>query len=114
MTTEEMTAATVGVRSYQEVAVVLAAANTEEACSARFGRGVLAAYRWALGGQVAAPITAAAPPGAAGPSHAQLRAECQAALAEVLGHARRTVELDYARGVHEALAWLCGHSDEVP
>ncbi|MCG6494317.1 hypothetical protein [Kitasatospora sp. A2-31] len=91
---------------------VLARVDTPPFCTGRYGRGVLAGLRWALGHQVAAPITEMSLPGVPGP--ARLQAEADAARAELLGHHGRSVQLDYARGVYEALAWVCGHRQHPP
>ncbi len=102
-----------GARGADELVRVLATAHAQPFCTGRYGRGVLAGLHWALGHPVPAPITAAAsPPGE--PHRDRLRSEADAALSELLGHDGRTVPLDYARGVYEALAWSCGHREDPP
>ncbi|MFJ3788356.1 hypothetical protein [Kitasatospora sp. NPDC090091] len=101
-----------GSRAPEDLEGVLARVDTPPFCTGRYGRGVLAGLRWALGHQVAAPITATSLPGVPGP--ARLHAEADAARTELLGHGGRSVQLDYARGVYEALAWVCGHRQHPP
>ncbi|GJF30381.1 hypothetical protein KNE206_30810 [Kitasatospora sp. NE20-6] len=112
MTALETVSAPVGVRHSHEVSEVLAVASAVPFCTERFGRGVLGALRWVLGHQVAAPITAASSGGV--PPWAQLLDEAYAAREELLGRDGRTVELDYAHGVYESLAWVCGHHEHPP
>ncbi|MFD9124210.1 hypothetical protein [Kitasatospora sp. NPDC059571] len=113
MTVQDMPRGTVRVRPPQEIGAAMEAANAEPACTGRFGRGVLGALRWALGGQVAAPVTAAAPLDAAGPTVPHLLDELGAARA-CAGPGGRRVDPEYARGVSEALAWVCGERDRPP
>jgi hypothetical protein len=75
-------------------------------------RGALAAYLWALGRGTATPVTGAASPGTPGP--ADLAAELEAAAVQLEDPARRNVPRDYTRGVHDALAWICGRADRHP
>ncbi|MEW1914073.1 hypothetical protein AB0442_37590 [Kitasatospora sp. NPDC085895] len=112
MTAQNTTGTLVGARDPHELGRLLAAANTHPFCTGRFGRGVLEALRWALGHQVTAPITAIPLNGVL--RSARLWDEVDAARTELLGHGGRTVELDYARGVYEALAWVCGHREHPP
>ncbi|WP_371495074.1 hypothetical protein OG871_07025 [Kitasatospora sp. NBC_00374] len=102
----------VGARRARELETLLIAGSPVESCSERYRRGVLDALGWAHGGLAAAPITVTALPGAVGPSREGVLAECQAAWEELLGSTRRTVALDYARGVHEALTRVC--ADAAP
>ncbi|MFJ1705597.1 hypothetical protein [Kitasatospora sp. NPDC088346] len=97
----------VGARRARELEALLIASGQVGGCSERYRRGVLDALGWAHGGLAAAPITVSALPGALGPSREGVQAECQAAWEELLGSTRRTVALDYARGVHEALTRVC-------
>ncbi|MFJ1705966.1 hypothetical protein [Kitasatospora sp. NPDC088346] len=75
-------------------------------------RGALAAYRWALGRAHSAPLTGAA----AGdvPSLEALTAEVDASLVQLEATTRPSVGREYIQGVHDALAWVCGHSDTPP
>ncbi|MCD0480892.1 hypothetical protein LO771_00295 [Streptacidiphilus sp. ASG 303] len=76
-----------------------------------FFRGAAAAYRWALGRGGSAPAGDALRAAAADPV-----ALAAVLVAEERAAARRTAdaapwsdtEREYARGVHDALAWVCG------
>ncbi|MBP0449363.1 MULTISPECIES: hypothetical protein [unclassified Kitasatospora] len=114
MTAEETTMVAVGVRSVAEVFAALEAVNSRRQPWTRYEHGVLGAYRWAVGTQVGAPVTASAAVGAAGPCRAQLLAEFQAAAVQIRAGAGRGVDADYALGAYGALAWLCGHHEELP
>ncbi|MGA5820948.1 hypothetical protein ACPC54_24150 [Kitasatospora sp. NPDC094028] len=105
---------TVGVRSLQEVFDALTRTGCLPGPSSRYRLGVTNAYRWALGTQVAGPITRAAVVGATIPSRTRLLAECQAAAVEIGPGAPARTDPDYALGAYEAMAWLCGHHDEHP
>ncbi|MEV7358377.1 hypothetical protein [Kitasatospora sp. NPDC091276] len=129
MTSDETTIPAVGVRLLDEVFDAIEAANGRPQPWTGFDHGILGAYRWAAGAQVAAPLTAAAALGATGPCRAQLLAECQAAavrLRDVSALASASGEGDgadeganaanaaYALGAYQALAWLCGHHEDRP
>ncbi|MEU9048298.1 MULTISPECIES: hypothetical protein [unclassified Kitasatospora] len=111
MASEDTTAVAVGVRSVDEVFAALDAVNVP-----RTGveRGLLEAYRWAVGAQIGAPVTANAAVGAYGPCRAQLLAECQAAAVRLQSGADHPGETERTPGVYMALAWLCGHHDDRP
>ncbi|MFF3073621.1 hypothetical protein ACFVSN_01065 [Kitasatospora sp. NPDC057904] len=114
MTSDETTVPAVGVRPLDEVFDAIEAANRRPQPWTGFDHAVLGAYRWAAGAQVAAPVTAAAALGAAGPCRAQLLAECQAAAVRLHeAHAAGTDSAG-ALGAYQALAWLCGHHDDRP
>ncbi|MFD4532923.1 hypothetical protein ACFWNL_13795 [Kitasatospora sp. NPDC058397] len=126
MTSDETTIPAVGVRLLDEVFDAIEAANGRPQPWTGFDHGILGAYRWAAGAQVAAPLTAAAALGATGPCRAQLLAECQAAavrlrdtsaLASASGGgdgADEGANAAYALGAYQALAWLCGHHEDRP
>ncbi|OEJ21696.1 hypothetical protein AR457_36195 [Streptomyces agglomeratus] len=78
----------------------------------QYARGALAGYLWALGRGEPAPITGRATDGA--PAMEELIAETDAATAQMEDSTRRTVPRDYLHGVHDALAWVCGHTDDKP
>ncbi|MFF4528689.1 hypothetical protein ACFY1P_05390 [Streptomyces sp. NPDC001407] len=78
----------------------------------QFSRGALAGYLWALGRGDAAPITGASSDGT--PGMGPLTAEVDAVLVQMEDCAQRTVPRDYLYGVHSALAWICGQSDDRP
>ncbi|MFD4393656.1 hypothetical protein [Kitasatospora sp. NPDC058478] len=126
MTSDETTIPAVGVRLLDEVFDAIEAANGRPQPWTGFDHGILGAYRWAAGAQVAAPLTAAAALGATGPCRAQLLAECQAAavrlrdtsaLVSASGGgdgADEGANAAYALGAYQALAWLCGHHEDRP
>ncbi|MFG3229565.1 hypothetical protein ACGF07_32945 [Kitasatospora sp. NPDC048194] len=109
MVSEDTAAVMVGVRPVDEVFAAPGAVS--EPCGG-FERGLLGAYRWAVGAQVGAPVTANAAVGAYGPCRAQLLAECQAAAVRIRQTADQAGERNWALGVFMALAWLCGHHDD--
>ncbi|MCX4547375.1 hypothetical protein OG204_30135 [Streptomyces sp. NBC_01387] len=77
-----------------------------------FSRGALTGYRWALGRADAAPVTGGTDAGA--PDLGLLTAEVDAVAVQLEDTAQRDVPDDHARGVYEALAWICGQSDLRP
>ncbi|MEU4116074.1 hypothetical protein AB0F71_16450 [Kitasatospora sp. NPDC028055] len=132
MTSDETEIPAVGVRVLDEVFDAIETSNRRPQPWTRFDHGVLGAYRWAAGAQIAAPVTAAAVLGTSGPCRAQLLAECQAAavrlrdtladrdalegrgaLADRDALENRT-DAGHALGVYQALAWLCGHHEDRP
>ncbi|MFD0398911.1 hypothetical protein ACFVHI_12630 [Kitasatospora sp. NPDC127121] len=122
MTSDETTIPAVGVRLLDEVFDAIEAANGRPQPWTGFDHGILGAYRWAAGAQVAAPLTAAAALGATGPCRAQLLAECQAAAVRLRDTsasgggdgADEDANAAYALGAYQALAWLCGHHEDRP
>ncbi|MGW2254278.1 hypothetical protein ACWCXH_29410 [Kitasatospora sp. NPDC001660] len=114
MTSDETTIPAVGVRPLDEVFDAIEAANQRPQPWTGFDHGLLGAYRWAAGAQVAAPVTAAAALGAAGPCRAQLLAECQAAAVRLRDVLAASTDAAYALGAYQALAWLCGHHEDRP
>ncbi|MFJ9469863.1 hypothetical protein [Streptomyces caniferus] len=80
--------------------------------SSRTALGALAAYRWALGDGVTAPITGFRTEGC--PTVPVLTAEVDAAAVQWEGARKGTAAHDYLRGVHTALAWICGFTEERP
>ncbi|WP_316527446.1 hypothetical protein [Kitasatospora brasiliensis] len=112
MTSDE-TIPAVGVRPLDEVFAAIDKVNRRPLPWSGFEHGVLGAYRWAAGAQVAAPVTAAATV-AAGPCHAQLLAECQAAAVGLHRAHAQGADHRYLLGVHRALAWLCGLHEDRP
>ncbi len=75
-------------------------------------RGALAGYAWATGQASAAPVTGAA--GNGPPDLAELTAEVDASVVQLDQQAQRSAPRDYVRGVHDALSWVCAHTDEQP
>lgn len=78
----------------------------------QLSRGALTGYLWALGRGDQAPITGASSEGA--PDLSLLTAEADAAVVQLADAAQRTTPRDFTQGVHDALAWICGHSDMRP
>ncbi|GAB3658663.1 hypothetical protein [Streptomyces sparsus] len=78
----------------------------------QYSRGALAAYLWALGRGDAAPVTAYTVAGA--PSMETLTAEADAAAVQMEDSTQRSVPREYLHGVHDALAWVCGHTETRP
>lgn len=108
-------AATVGVREAAEVERAFAELESGAAAPNRqtqLSRGALAGYSWALGRGDGAPVTGARTEGV--PDHGMLTAEVDAANVALEHQVERTVPRDYSQGVHDALAWVCGHTDSRP
>ncbi|MFE4358514.1 MULTISPECIES: hypothetical protein [unclassified Kitasatospora] len=114
MTSDETTIPAVGVRPLDEVFDAIETANRRPQPWGGFDHGVLGAYRWATGAQIAAPVTAVAALGATGPCRAQLLAECQAAAVRLRDALEERTDPAYALGTYQALAWLCGHHEDRP
>jgi hypothetical protein len=75
-------------------------------------RGALAGYLWALGRTRTAPVTGAVH--IEPPDLLDVTAEIDASGVQMAQQAQRTAPRDYVRGVHDALSWVCAHSDEQP
>lgn len=105
-----------GTRGYGDVELAhkhLDARNTERSRSPQYSGGASAAYRWALGHSDSSPVTGAVD--ARGiPDLQLLTAEVDAAVVQMEDPTSPPGPADYSRGVHDALAWVCGHSDEAP
>ncbi|MEV6651630.1 hypothetical protein [Streptomyces sp. NPDC051219] len=104
-----------GTRRRAEVEAAHHALDAEAAGPDRqtqLSRGALTGYLWALGRGEDAPITGAR--GEGPPDIPQLTAEVDAATVQLEDTTQRMVPRDYIRGVHDALAWVCGHSDDRP
>ncbi|MFB7909861.1 hypothetical protein ACFC1T_25835 [Kitasatospora sp. NPDC056076] len=114
MTTDETAIPAVGVRVLDEVFDAIETSNRRPQPWTGFDHGVLGAYRWAAGAQIAAPVTAAAAPAASWPCRAQLLSECQAAAVRLRDALEDRTDAGYALGVYQALAWLCGHHEDRP
>ncbi|MFD8695453.1 hypothetical protein [Kitasatospora purpeofusca] len=111
MTTEDETAV-VGVRAVDELFAALEELSMRRRPWTAYEQGMLESYRWAVGAQAQAPVTADEAVGSSGPGRAQLLAECQAAAVQV--RVAANPDADRALGAYAALAWLCGHHDERP
>ncbi len=105
----------VGVRSADEVEQAFAELEAGAAAPNRqtqLSRGSLAGYLWALGRADAAPVTGARDEDL--PDLARLTAEVDATMVELENQTQRTLPRDYTQGVHDVLAWVCGHADTRP
>jgi hypothetical protein len=116
MTSDELTSR-VGARTREQVESALARLEyigdtPFEPSPARHGS--LDGYRWALGRGRLAPVTTSVASGPEGPCPAQLAAEQQAAQVRHLDLRVDPEQREYARGVHDALAWICARSDVQP
>lgn len=78
----------------------------------QWSRGALAGYLWALGRGDGGPVTGVRTEGR--PRNDVLTAEVDAANVALENQVERTVPRDYSQGVHDALAWVCGHTDSRP
>ncbi|MCM2423441.1 MULTISPECIES: hypothetical protein [unclassified Streptomyces] len=106
---------TIGTRSLAEVEDAyhaLEAVGAGPAQQTQLSRGALTGYLWALGRGDPAPVTGASCEGA--PDLPLLTAEADAAVVQLADATQRTIPRDYIQGVHDALAWVCGHSDMRP
>ncbi|MEU4212439.1 hypothetical protein AB0F13_20995 [Streptomyces sp. NPDC026206] len=104
-----------GVRPVPEVVQAHQRLECEAAGPSRqtqYARGALTGYLWSLGQGQVAPVTGGDSAGA--PDLATVTAEVDATLAQLEDSTQRTVPRDYIRGVHDALAWVCGHTDIRP
>ncbi|MFD3580428.1 hypothetical protein [Streptomyces sp. NPDC058644] len=105
-----------GTRAYTDVELArkqLGSRPTEPGSSPQFSSGVSAAYRWALGSADRSPVTGAADSGGV-PDLQALTAEVDAAVVQTGDLTRPPGLRDYSRGVHDALAWVCGHTSQAP
>ncbi|MEU1626786.1 hypothetical protein ABZ746_15975 [Streptomyces sp. NPDC020096] len=75
-----------------------------------FTLGVLAAYQWAMGRGADAPLTGAR--GVGVPDLEQLTSEIDTAVVQLEDVTQHTGTRDFAQGVHDALAWVCGLSED--
>ncbi|MER5961529.1 hypothetical protein [Streptomyces sp. NPDC002057] len=81
--------------------------------SPQFRGGAAAALSWALGGAERAPVTGSGA-GQEVPDLQTLTAEVDAAVVQAEDPTSPLGPREYNRGVHAALAWVCGHSDDAP
>ncbi|MCH0543382.1 hypothetical protein I3F58_28300 [Streptomyces sp. MUM 203J] len=77
-----------------------------------YASGALDALRWALARGGSAPVTGAR--GGLVPDLHTLTAEVDAAAVQLDDPVCPVDARAYTLGAHEALAWLCGHTDERP
>ncbi|MBT2468371.1 hypothetical protein J7E97_10890 [Streptomyces sp. ISL-66] len=89
------------------------AGKAEGERSPQFSAGASAAYRWALGRADRSPVTGAGD-SEGFPGLPALTAEVDAAVVQMEDPTGQPGQRDYNRGVHDALAWVCGHSDAAP
>jgi hypothetical protein len=106
----------VGTRAYADVELAQKRSSAEAAergPSPQYSSGASAAYRWALGRVDRSPITGARRAEGV-PELQALTAEVDAAVVQMEDPTSQPGPRDYSRGVHDALAWVCGHSDDAP
>ncbi|MEV6687114.1 hypothetical protein AB0N28_17480 [Streptomyces sp. NPDC051130] len=104
-------------RSGEETVGTRRRADIERECrrleqTTPFARGAASGYRWALGRDQEGPVTgvhAEGPPGMD-----LLTAEVDAAVVRLEEQPRSSVPHDHIQGVHDALAWVCGHTEDRP
>ena len=101
----------VGVRTYADVDLALKDLATRGDGAPQFSAGEAAAFAWALGRADRSPVTGAHAPDI--PDLQLLTAEVDAAVIHLEDPTTATGNRDYMLGVHDALAWLCGHSDHL-
>ncbi|MEU7106319.1 hypothetical protein ACFQ2B_02465 [Streptomyces stramineus] len=104
----------VGVRAYAEVELAAESLTAPEAGrdrSPHFSAGASAAYRWAAGRAHSSPVTGASAPGK--PDLHLLTAEVDAAVVQLDDRTGQDSNREYVRGAHDALAWVCGYSDQL-
>ncbi|WP_189881412.1 hypothetical protein [Streptomyces xantholiticus] len=102
----------VGVRAYAEAEAVereLPALLSDRGHPPQFRAGVTAGYSWALGREARSPVTGTGADGV--PDMELLTAEIDAAVVREDEAAGDPLTRDYVRGVHSALAWICGYSN---
>ncbi|MCT9092251.1 hypothetical protein N4G70_25755 [Streptomyces sp. ASQP_92] len=107
--TQQGREALVGVRPRGDVDLALKYLTTRSDASAQLALGVAAAYRWALGLAAQAPVTGSSARHT--PDLRLLTAEVDAAVVQLEDPTTQPGARDFTRGVHEALAWVCGYSD---
>ncbi|MDK1474456.1 hypothetical protein QNO07_13675 [Streptomyces sp. 549] len=78
----------------------------------QYTRGAMAGLLWALGRGDPSPVTAWTTEGE--PTMETLTAEADAATVQMEDATQRNIPRDYLRGVSDALAWVCGHTDNRP
>ncbi|GAA1928497.1 hypothetical protein [Streptantibioticus ferralitis] len=76
----------------------------------QFTLGVLAAYQWAMGRVAGAPLTGARCVGV--PDLEQLTSEIDTAVVQLEDTTQHSATRDFAQGVHDALVWVCGLSED--
>lgn len=77
-----------------------------------FSRGAASGYQWALGQEDEGPVTGVHVEGP--PGMDLLVAEVDAAVVRLEEQPPRSVPHDHIQGVHDALAWVCGQSEDRP
>ncbi|MFF8846357.1 hypothetical protein ACF08N_27185 [Streptomyces sp. NPDC015127] len=100
----------IGVRAHKDVVLAV------EGLAARrqppqFASGAADAYEWATGHAGRSPVTGADADDV--PGLWLLTAEVDATVVQLEDPTLQAGKRDYIRGVHDALAWICGYSDRV-
>ncbi|WP_223279622.1 hypothetical protein [Streptomyces sp. SDr-06] len=108
--TREGGAPLVGVRPRTDVDLALKYLTARSDAPAQYALGVAAAYRWAMGRAAQAPVTGTAPRHQ--PDLRLLTAEVDAAVVQLDDVTTPASVRGFTRGVHDALSWVCGYSDQ--
>ncbi|WP_328320521.1 hypothetical protein [Streptomyces sp. NBC_00388] len=98
-------------RAEVEAAYRKVAAAAAPDAQPQLSRGVLSGYEWALGRAAAAPVTGIT---GGAPDLGLLTAEVDAVTVQLEDAVQRGVPDDYARGMYDALSWICGQNDQRP
>ncbi|WP_406503774.1 hypothetical protein [Streptomyces sp. NBC_00212] len=99
----------IGVRPRADVDLALKYLTVRSEAPAQFALGAAAAYRWAMGRAARAPVTGT--DARRVPDLRLLTAEMDAAVVQLEDPTTEAGVRDFTRGVHDALAWVCGYSD---
>ncbi|WP_240509128.1 hypothetical protein [Streptomyces agglomeratus] len=100
----------VGVRTYADIDLALKGHRGTGGVP-QFAAGAEAAYAWAMGRSGRSPVT-----GTDDAEHipelSLLTAEVDASVVRLDDPTLEAGTRDFVRGVHDALAWICGYSDQ--
>ncbi|WP_438289815.1 hypothetical protein [Streptomyces sp. HUAS TT7] len=99
----------IGVRARTDVDLALKYLTARSEAPAQYALGAAAAYHWAMGRAGRAPLTGTAV--RLVPDLRLLTAEVDAAVVQLEDPTTEVGLRDFTRGVHDALAWVCGYSD---
>lgn len=99
----------IGVRPRADVDLALKYLTARSEAPAQYALGAAAAYRWAMGRAARAPVTGT--DARRVPDLRLLTAEVDAAVVQLEDPTTEAGVRDFTRGVHDALAWVCGYSD---
>ncbi|MBB5935050.1 hypothetical protein [Streptomyces zagrosensis] len=100
----------VGVRTYAQVDAALKGLSARRDDQPQLLAGEAAALQWAMGHLAPAPVTGASASDL--PDLRLLTAEVDATVVQLDDITTSATSRDYLRGVHDALLWICGYSDD--